>query len=563
MKRIILYMVLIFLCQDLWSRVPPHETNFRSPVKHRITISGNFGELRGSHFHAGLDIKSSTGGEGDSIFAAEEGFISRIKIQRGGYGRAIYIDHPNGYTTVYAHLKSFTEDIASFVENEQNAAMSYEIDVYPTKGMLALEKGSPIGLMGNSGHSFGAHLHFEIRESVSDNPMNPLLFKIRPFDDRPPLLKSVRITGLDETFHKFSTISSAANKAKDGGYRPIQFNTKESIVGLSMSGFDQNMSGNKNGIYKIQLYVDEALHYEVNLNAFSFAETHLIEAHTDYQLKQEKNTTEVLLYKLPGNRLSIINLATDNGLIYLEKGQTKTLKLVLTDFDQNTTSQMIYVKRELEDNLLNEVSNQNKLQSGLDHELNYEGMKIEVKATSLLKDIPFPVVVYRNMQGGREYQIGDRRFPILDAIRLNVEIPDYLYPMIDKTGFMLLGSNPVFLGQKINGNAVETVMNDFGRYGFFVDTIPPKIVPLNMQESKKTKTLKFKITDNVNTRGSAKNFSYQVYLDGVWKPYEMKETTHNVYVPIQDLSPGEHHIMVKAEDIFQNQSFWESIFIKD
>jgi hypothetical protein len=564
-KLFLILSIFIGLSQKLYAAMPPDETNFSSPVKHKITISGNFGELRGSHFHAGLDIKSSTGGEGDPIYAAEEGFISRIKIQRGGYGRAIYIDHPNGYSTVYAHLKDFDSQIAQYVENEQASQLSYEIDVRPSKGLLPLSKGSFLGLMGNSGHSFGAHLHFEIRETYSDNPMNPLLFKIRPFDDRAPILKSIRVTGIDESFQKFSTISKPTKKDKNGSYIPISIETTEQSIGFSLSGYDQNMSGNKNGIYRIELFVDDAPHYSINLNAFSFNETHLIEAHTDYELKHNKNITEILCYKLPGNRLSIINEAVNNGIIYLEEGQTKMIKLILTDFDMNSVTQYVSIFRK--SGILNSNSDMittgNKYQAGLNHVINVEGLNAYIDEKSLLKDMDIPINITNDFNGSKEYRIGNTDYPLLSPIKVEVSIPEQFQSIMDKTGFMLSRANPLYRGQEIKGNMLVADIADFGRYKFFLDTIAPKIQPLNFNEAKKANILKFKLTDNISTGGNAKPFTYQVFLDGNWKPCEMKETVNTLYVPIKDLNSGEHHLMIKVEDVFQNRNFWEGIFVKE
>ncbi|MEL6639091.1 MAG: M23 family metallopeptidase, partial [Bacteroidota bacterium] len=151
---------------------------FRSPVDRTIRLSGTFGELRPNHLHAGIDIKAYRGKVGQRIYAAAEGYVSRVKVQSGGYGNVLYLAHPNGYTTVYAHLGKFPAAVAEYVEAEQYRRESFEVDLYPPKGKFSFANGDPIGTLGMSGRSFGPHLHFEIRDSRTEKPINPLLFGI-------------------------------------------------------------------------------------------------------------------------------------------------------------------------------------------------------------------------------------------------------------------------------------------------------------------------------------------------------------------------------------------------
>ncbi|MBK8109347.1 MAG: M23 family metallopeptidase [Saprospiraceae bacterium] len=182
--------------------IPIKETNFISPVRYKVRLAGSFGELRGRHFHAGLDIKSSQGRSGDSIFSAESGYISRIRIQRAGYGKSIYVNHANGYTTVYAHLDGYHPELEEYINKKQIEMQSYEVDILPEQGMFEVVKGQHMAFLGNTGISYGPHLHFEIRETSTDKAINPFLFGITAYDKTPPVITSVRITGLRPDFHK-------------------------------------------------------------------------------------------------------------------------------------------------------------------------------------------------------------------------------------------------------------------------------------------------------------------------------------------------------------------------
>src|SRR5690554_2399533 len=149
------------------------EYDYKSPVKVPIFLSGSFAELRSNHFHSGIDIKTQQR-TGLGIFAIADGFISRIVVSPGGFGLALYVDHPNGQTSVYAHLEKFREDIQEYVKDIQYKNKTFSIDLKVPENQFRVSQGDLIGLSGNSGSSGGPHLHFEIRDTQSEEPLNPL-----------------------------------------------------------------------------------------------------------------------------------------------------------------------------------------------------------------------------------------------------------------------------------------------------------------------------------------------------------------------------------------------------
>ncbi|MBT8400883.1 MAG: M23 family metallopeptidase, partial [Rhodothermia bacterium] len=170
---------------------PPRDY-FRSPLGIPILLAGNFAEMRDNHFHGGLDIKTRDS-EGYRIYAAADGYISRVKVSPYGYGNALYVAHPNGYTTVYAHLSRFKGRIAGYVRRLQENRKTFAVDKYLEEGSFPVKKGDVIALSGNSGSSSGPHLHFEIRRTSGQIPMNPLLFGFDVPDSRPPRIFQIRL----------------------------------------------------------------------------------------------------------------------------------------------------------------------------------------------------------------------------------------------------------------------------------------------------------------------------------------------------------------------------------
>ncbi|NOR86316.1 MAG: peptidoglycan DD-metalloendopeptidase family protein, partial [Bacteroidales bacterium] len=196
----LLYIFLsYFLLNTTSAQVEPkYPTDyFRSPIEGRIYLSGTFGELRSNHFHAGIDIKTA-GSVGKNIYAAADGWISRIKISPWGYGNAVYMEHPNGYTTVYGHLKELKGDVTEYIKQQQYKKQSFAVDLYLKANQFPVTKGDIIALSGNSGGSGGPHLHFEIRETANQEPINPLLFGIEVKDYITPTIQSIRIFPAEE-----------------------------------------------------------------------------------------------------------------------------------------------------------------------------------------------------------------------------------------------------------------------------------------------------------------------------------------------------------------------------
>ena len=195
-------LIVTIIISAFWVSVVGQQTNypqdyFRAPMDIPLYLAGNFGELRADHFHAGIDIKTQ-GVEGKKIYASADGFVSRIKVQHGGYGKVVYIDHPNGYTTAYAHLKEFSTKIDSFVKNEQYKNESFTINWYPSPYEIPVKKGEVIALSGNTGRSGGPHLHYEIRETKSEDPLNVLLFGMPIKDNIKPIIRGIRIYPLGD-----------------------------------------------------------------------------------------------------------------------------------------------------------------------------------------------------------------------------------------------------------------------------------------------------------------------------------------------------------------------------
>ena len=195
MKFLKYYLIIVIII----SSKEVSSQQYSSPLDFNLLLSGTFGELRNNHFHAGIDIKTE-GVEGQKVRSISDGYISRIKVSTSGYGKAIYITHPKtGHTSVYAHLQKFNNRISKFVKKKQYESESFEINIFLNDTTLKIKQGEIIALSGNTGGSNGAHLHFEIRDTKSEHPINPLQFNFKVVDNISPLIKKIKIYAFDTT----------------------------------------------------------------------------------------------------------------------------------------------------------------------------------------------------------------------------------------------------------------------------------------------------------------------------------------------------------------------------
>jgi len=291
-KKMWILLLMVISFSSIWSQEYDQEY-FKSPVKHGMRLSGSFAELRTNHFHMGIDIKSTNGRPGDPILAVADGYVSRINVDASGYGNALYVDHDNGFTSVYAHLSAFAEDIAEHIKTKQYSTKSFQQQLYPDSLFFVLQ-GDTIGFMGNTGKSFGPHLHFEIRETKSEIPVNPFLFGLKPTDQKPPVFQVIKFYKSD-SLGNISLLQEQKLKLKSKGVYTLDDEVIElpaDQVAISVQVYDQmDGSYNKNGVYLMKLLVDDKVQHGYKLDKVSYEESHFINSFIDYGEKQRSKST--------------------------------------------------------------------------------------------------------------------------------------------------------------------------------------------------------------------------------------------------------------------------------
>lgn len=537
---------------------------FRSPVGYAMKLSGTFGELRPNHFHAGIDIKPLKG-VGDNIYAVADGYVSRVKALPNSYGNVVYIDHPNGYTSVYAHLFRYNDTIAKYVKKKQYEQQQFRVDLYPKAGEIQFKKGELIGYMGTSGRSFGTHLHFEIRNTKTEKAINPLLFGLKLADKVAPRITQLKVYSLTPELRELDSKKFDVKKGKYGYY--IGGDTLRIgawRVGLALKAFDfMNDVPNWNGIYSMEMYVDDSLHYSFKMDEISFDETRYINAHCDYRERLTNRSYFNRCYRLPGNRLSLYDNMVDEGVITLEKNRAKKIEYIVKDTYNNTSKLRFYIRRDEVQptdkqatyNYILPQNQRNVIQNG-DFEVDfpegtfYEDLLLNYQVSYGESDNTYSPV----------YHLGDRMIPMHKYFTVGIRplgLPEHLR---DKAviAFCPEGKEEACLsGNRWEGDLLKANTRDLGNLTVMLDTIAPSIIASKIANTmSKNYRMIFYIDDDFSGIKS-----YRATVDGQWILMEYDQKNYQLTHRFDGRIPkGKHQLILTVEDARGNVNVYKKKF---
>ena len=355
-----------------------------SPLNRNLQLTGNFGELRTNHFHTGLDFRASIG---TPVYAVDSGYVSRVSISAGGYGNALYITHPSGETTVYAHLDSFAPHIAEVVTHRQYLLKYYAVDLVFCQDEIKVGRGELVAYTGNRGSSGGPHLHFEIRDTKTENPLDPLTYlkdKIR--DARSPKIKAVLIkqySGVENNLGKKIKVDVVS---KNGVKIPAKVKAWGEIM-LGVKAYDY-MDGMNNiyGIHYVKLYKDDELIYSSHIDTLSFNTGRQINTYIDREEWMKNNSLFMMSYISPGNTLSFYEdgVIKDRGVVTIDEERTYEFRYQVSDYYGNKDEYIF----EIEGDKTCEFSSSDltKVSRNQDYEIDTEQFKITIPSESIYND---------------------------------------------------------------------------------------------------------------------------------------------------------------------------------
>jgi murein DD-endopeptidase MepM/ murein hydrolase activator NlpD len=529
-KLFLLFVFTVFLFETKAQNYP--QNYFRYPLDSLPSLVSPFGGLRDNHFHSGMDLRTNQH-EGLPVFASADGYISRIKIQSIGYGKAIYIDHPNGYTTVYGHLQKYSGKIAEWIHNYQYKNQTFEFDYVFEKQILLVKKGDTIGLSGNSGGSSGPHVHFEIRNTKSEKIINPTLFGINPFDTFNPTIKKVFIykfvndglllkkeLKIDQThITKLKEFTNVFVYNKQ-----IELDEDQYSFGIEAIDFIHNQEDEK-GIYEYSLKHNGTLVFKHTLNQFAFNESKYINAHIDFPFYKTEKVRIQKCFIDDGNEFSTYETNKEKGKIYFLKNSIDTLRFEVIDNNKNSFDLYIPIK------ILNkkiDVQKVNYLKSLKGEKAFYPLTKNSIKTKDFLFELEekslYDTVYYKfdilpkpENAFSKIYKIFNLTASIHKAadiaikpikVKSNLESKLLLaYYFTDEKNFRSVGGN-------FDRGVVIGKASNFGHYFVTLDTIAPTIkqIFLNTEEAiNDSFHYYFEITDNFSGIGK-----YEGFLNNDW-----------------------------------------------
>jgi hypothetical protein len=554
---------ILFTVQISFSQIKLSNVNFRSPMDISLIVAGNFGEVRSNHFHTGMDFKTQ-GVEGKKIYAIEDGYVSRIGYSHYGYGKVLYITHRNGYTSVYAHLSSFNKNINECVRDYQYSLKKETFDMYLDSNRLVVKKGEIVALSGNSGSSFAPHLHFEIRQTVSEQPMNPLLFGYKITDNNKPMIYNLKVYPLDNYSlvngkQKSAIIPVRKNKA--GDYYINESITGYGNVGCALHSTDRMNARNVCGLYSLELSVNDEHLFGHKMDKLDFSTSRYVNHHVDYPGHKQYNNSFHKSF-LMGNNLLDIYKQVNEGFTNIEHDTTYKFKYVAKDYSGNSSSLDYIIKGDSSG-----YDKATSIEAPCNYYFTYNSSNLMEQSeftammtpSTLYEDL---CVAYKSEKSSSYlsdiHTFGTRYAGIQQAYKLiitpNVKIDSALHDKLLIVSINDKGSISDKGGEYQQGT-VTTRVKEFGSFAISIDTTKP-FVRLgdnqNVYALRQNSSIQFKISDDLS---GIKSYSASLNGDWILTEYDRKKGVWNVSLSEKkNLSRGTHKLVIEVIDQKENKN---------
>jgi hypothetical protein len=526
-RNLIFHLVLLSVPAVLSGQQTCPKNYFRSPVDYSITLSGSFGEIRQNHFHSGIDIRTG-GAVGKPVYAAADGYVSRVNISPYGFGKTLYIHHPNGYTTVYAHLNGYAGPIAKWARDQQYKQESFALDIEVPAGLLKVSKGDVIAYSGNSGSSGGPHLHFEIRDASTQEPMDPLAFGIPISDKTRPRIYNIRIIP-----HGFNSMVNFSDRAvllpvvETGGAFVLKQADTVKVSGNIIFGIEtfdfHDGSTMKNGIRTLELFVDDEKRFGMTIDRFAFADTRYVNSILDYPLYVETKHRVVRSYIAPNDKLKIFDDPSNNGVINFTDSRPHKVRYVVSDVHGNTAGITFWVQSHPPANVRGRfdpapTAKGTWMLCTEPNTFKADGVTLAMPDNALYEDLDFISSVSDPVPCGysRVYVLHDKETPLHTWCDLSIRA-DGLPEKLRSKALVARIDGPgqyTSAGGTWEDGYMRCRIRDFGSYTVLADTAAPVIRPVNISPGKnisKQGTISMKISDDLSGIKS-----YRGTLNGKW-----------------------------------------------
>jgi hypothetical protein len=567
------YCLVLIPLAKLSAQIAIPKDYFTSPLTIGLAMSGSFSEVRPNHFHSGIDFQVQQK-EGLPVFAVADGVISRIKVSPVGFGNALYIDHPNGFTSVYAHLKGYNDTITDFIRFNQYKLKSFDVDLFPknNKDLIYVRKGQLIGYAGNSGSSGGAHLHFELRNTKTEHIINPLLFGFDIQDPYPPVIDFIKIYPEDDNSFIGLTNDASRLNVKKSGNREYRLAIKDTLyawgkmsIGAQAFDFNQNQS-DRNGFYSMKMLMDKVEFFSMVCDSFSFSESRYVNASIDFAANYNHGNRIVKSKKLPGNQLSFFGTDAAKGIISIMDDKIHEIGIIVSDVSGNAVTLRFWMKARRPAAILQipeiaAADTTHLFRYNKANKFENEDVKVEIPEGCLYDD---EIFTYRKSAGSISmysdiHYLHKAEVPLQNKIKVSVKASKLPQQLRSKALLVRIdrdGKRSPAGGGYENGYVSGTT-NLFDAYAIVVDTIAPVIKPWADNSRNKT-GLRFIVSDNFSGISAYRGEVNDKWVLVEWDP-KNKLMVYNFDKVAQ---PGKNTFTLIVEDEKGNKAKYSTKFTK-
>jgi murein DD-endopeptidase MepM/ murein hydrolase activator NlpD len=569
-KHITIFTLIFSLLSGYTSNAqdPAKKAGYINPMEIPLDLSGNFMEPRSNHFHSGLDMRTQ-GREGVPVRAVADGWVSRIKISPWGYGKAVYIDHPDGHTSVYGHLQQLKGPVGKACIDAQYRMKDFSIDWTPEKGAVQVKQGEVIGLSGNTGSSGGPHLHFELRNTANQHALDPQALGISVPDKTPPEIFGVRLYPLTDSSRigpyppkavGFPTQGGAGRYGLKPGDIPMAYGT----VGLALHTIDRyDGMAAKFGVRRIEVFVDSVAVFSTRFDAVDFNTNRYCNAHMDYALYKGNKMEYHRCYRLPNNKLRIYGKEEAQGHIPLTPGRDHHVRFKVTDANGNVSTLTFMLRgatAEASRSWGTAVPDGSLFRYDTENVLAEDGVSLTLPALALYDDT---YVGYERKAAPTKaiaplHVLHDPLVPIHSNSTLRIEVPDLKEEWRSKALIVSMNGKTSAVGGTYADGAITAQVRSFGSYTVMVDTVPPVIKNADLRTDMNGRSsFTLKITDDLSGVDS-----WKATLDGTWilMEYEPKTNSLTHTFDTHTQAPGKKTFKLDVTDDRGNTSRYELVF---